>query len=74
MVPGLVDRNGHRNHANGRSTDGWGGVRVKGSSTNEESWLHPHAVEAKNQRNAEIFDLKISNEKHDDPCDEAMEY
>ena len=29
MVPGLANRNGHRNLAAGRNTDGWGGARIK---------------------------------------------
>ena len=29
MVPGLANRNGHRNLAKGRNTAGWGGIRVK---------------------------------------------
>ena len=29
MVPGLANRNGHRNVAAGRNTDGWGGVQIK---------------------------------------------
>ena len=48
MVPGLANRNGHRNLASGRNTEGWGGVRVKSLLVDEVGrWLHEDAVSAK---------------------------
>ena len=35
MVPGLANRNGHRNYTVGRNTSGWGGLRIKNLSFEE---------------------------------------
>ena len=56
MVPGLANRNGHHNHAAGRNTEGWGGVRVKNLLVEETSrWLHPDAISAKAERTASVL-------------------
>ena len=56
MVLGLANRNGHRNAAAGRNTDGWGGVRVKNVLVDEQyRWVHDDAVSAKDSRTAEIL-------------------
>ena len=56
MVPGLANRNGHRNVAAGRNTAGWGGIRIKNLLIAEiRRWLHPDAVSAKNSRTTEII-------------------
>lgn len=57
MVPGLANRNGHRNLVEGRNTEGWGGVRIKNILVAENyRWLHEHAVSAKNSRTLEILE------------------
>ena len=56
MVPGLASRNGHRNHAAGRNTAGWGGVRVKNLLVEEvDRWLHHHAISAKAERTESVL-------------------
>ena len=56
MVPGLVDRNGHRNIAVGRNSAGWGGLRVKNLLVAEVGrWLHADAVSTKNSRTVELL-------------------
>lgn len=56
MVPGLANRNGHRNVAAGRNTAGWGGVRIKNLLVEEVGrWLHADAVSDKNARTTEII-------------------
>ena len=56
MVPGLANRNGHRNVAEGRNTAGWGGVRVKNLLIAEVGrWLHADAVSAKNDQTTDIL-------------------
>ena len=56
MVPGLANRNGHRNIAAGRNRSGWGGVRVKNLLVQEVGrWLHADAVSAKNSRTVELL-------------------
>ena len=48
MIPGLANRRGHRNVAEGRNTAGWGGIRVKKLLIAEVvRWLHADAVSAK---------------------------
>ena len=56
MVPGLANRNGHRNHAAGRNTAGWGGLRVKNLLVEEvDRWLHHHAISAKAERTGSVL-------------------
>ena len=56
MVPGLANRNGHRNHILGRNTEGWGGIRIKNVLVEEVNrWLHRDAVEAKDERTKEVL-------------------
>ena len=56
MVPGLANRNGHRNFASGRNTDSWGGARIKILLIEEVGiWLHEDTASAKNSRTAEIL-------------------
>ena len=48
MVPGLSNRSEHRNHAEGRDKDVWGGVRVRNALEAEVGiWLHRDAEEVK---------------------------
>ena len=62
MVPGLANRNGHRNHAQGRNRAEWGGLRIKNVLVEEvDWWLHPGAVHIEDKRTLEI----ISNPEHD---------
>ena len=68
MVPGLANRNGHRNIAAGRNTAGWGGVRVKNLLVSEVNrWLHADAVSAKNSRTADVI-VRLARE-----CDDASD-
>ena len=56
MVPQLANRSGHRNHAAGRNSTGWGGVRVKNLLVAEIGrWLHADALQAKSERTADII-------------------
>ena len=56
MVPGLANRNGHRNHAAGRNSEGWGGIRVKNLLVEEVNrWLHNHAISAKADRTETVL-------------------
>ena len=56
MVPGLANRNGHRNHIAGRNREGWGGLRVKNLLVEETTrWLHPDAISSKNERTEEVL-------------------
>lgn len=41
MVPGLANRNGHRNHKDGNLQ--WGGKRERSFQTAEDTWLEPGA-------------------------------
>ena len=41
MVPGLANRNGHRNRKEGNLK--WGGKRVKSFEAEEETWLEAGA-------------------------------
>ena len=73
MVPGLANRNGHRNLAEGRNTAGWGGLRIKNLLVAEQGrWLHEDAVSAKNSRTADILaqlaeeEISSDEEKSDD--------
>ena len=62
MVPGLANRNGHRNVSKGSNTDGWGGVRIKNLLIAEVGrWLHADAVSAKNDRTTDII-LQLAEE------------
>ena len=77
MVPGLADRNGHRNIAAGRNTAGWGGTRIKNLLVAEMGrWLHAHAVSLKNSRTASILtqlareDYSSEEEDLDDVSDD----
>ena len=65
MVPGLANRNGHRNHAAGRNTEGWGGVRIKNLLVEEAGrWLHADAVSTKNSRTVDML-VQIAGEDND---------
>ena len=56
MVPQLANRSGHRNHAVGLNSTGWGGVRVKNLLVAEIGrWLHADALQAKSERTADII-------------------
>ena len=71
MVPGLANRNGHRNFAEGRNTAGWGGLRIKNLLVEESGrWLHEDAVSVKNSRTAEILAhaTREQYESSDDEC------
>ena len=77
MVPGLANRNGHRNIAAGRNTSGWGGLRVKNLLVAEkDKWLHTDAVSVKNSRTVEILtrisceDYSSGEEGNDDVSDD----
>ena len=77
MVPGLANRNGHRNIAAGRNTSGWGGLRIKNLLVAEQNrWLHPDAVSVKNSRTVEILtrlsceDYSSGEEGNDDVSDD----
>jgi hypothetical protein len=66
MVPGLANRNDHRNCKEGNST--WGGKRVKLLQNSSETWLEPGArsvMEEKSYlRNQSILSsLQANNEK-----------
>ena len=70
MVPGLANRNGHRNYAVGRNTSGWGGLRIKNLLVEETGrWLHPHAVSAKSSRTNELL---VQLARVDLPSDEEL--
>ena len=65
MVPGLANRNGHRNIAAGRNTSAWGGVRVKNLLVAEVGrWPHEDAVSAKNSRTLDLIE-QIAEESID---------
>ena len=68
MVPGLANRNGHHNHAAGRNTAGWGGVRVKNLLVEEVNrWLHHHAISAKAERtDTVLMNLVAAGEESSD--------
>ena len=72
MVPGLANRNGHRNNAAGRNRSGWGGLRIKNLLAEElDRWLHADAVSAKNSRTDELLltlgeDINLSDEEEPD--------
>ena len=71
MVPGLANRNGHRNVAEGRNTAGWGGVRIKNLLIAEIGrWLHEHAVSAKNSRTRDII-VQLA-EEYNNSSDEEL--
>ena len=77
MVPGLANRNGHRNIAAGRNTSGWGGLRIKNLLVAEQNrLLHPDAVSVKNSRTVEILtrlsceDYSSGEEGNDDVSDD----
>ena len=71
MVPGLANRNGHRNLASGRNTSGWGGSRVKNLLVAElKRWLHTDAVSAKNSRTIEIL-VQIAGEEDSSSGEES---
>ena len=56
MVPQLANRSGHRNHAAGRNSTGWGGVRVKNLLVAEIGrWLHADALQSKSERTVDII-------------------
>ena len=48
MVPGLVNRNGHRKSSEG--TSNWGGARKKSYETQDDAWLEPGAREVFEER------------------------
>ena len=65
MVPGLANRNGHRNLAEGRNTSGWGGARIKNLMVAEVGrWLHADALSTKNSRTTELI-VQIAGESTD---------
>ena len=71
MVPGLANRNGHRNLAAGRNTDGWGGARIKNLLVAEIGrWLHADALSAKNSRTTDLI-VQLANE-YDNLSDEEI--
>ena len=71
MVPGLANRNGHRNFASGRNTEGWGGARVKNLLVEEVGrWLHEDAVRSKNSRTVEIL-AQIAGEQDSSSGEES---
>ena len=71
MVPGLANRNGHRNVAAGRNTAGWGGIRIKNLLIAEiRRWLHADAVSAKNSRTTDII-VQLA-EEYNNSSDEEM--
>lgn len=73
MVPGLANRNGHRNYAAGRNTEGWGGVRIKNLLVEEVGrWLHADAVSTKNSRTADIL-VKLAEEDNDSSDEELSD-
>ena len=58
MVPGLANRRLHRNHAEGRNKDDWGGVRVRNMLVEEVGrWLHRDAEEVKSEQIAELIEF-----------------
>ena len=70
MVPGLANRNGHRNFAAGRNKSGWGGVRVKNLLVAEvDRWLHDDAVSAKSSRTHDLV-VQIAEESIDSSDEE----
>ena len=71
MVRELASRSGHRNHAAGRNTDGWGGVRVKNLLKEEIGrWLHRDALEVKAERTA-VFFQTLQFQENDDASDSS---
>ena len=71
MVPGLANRNGHRNIAAGRNRSGWGGLRIKNLLAEElDRWLHADAISAKNSRTTEVI-VQLTKEC-DNPSDEEV--
>ena len=71
MVPGLANRNGHRNVAAGRNTAGWGGIRIKNLLIAEiRRWLHADAVSAENSRTTEII-VQLA-EEYNNPSGEKV--
>ena len=70
MVKGLANRNGHRNHAEGRNTEGWGGLRIKNLLVEEvDRWLHAHAIEAKTERTQEVLIRLSQNDSDEESSD-----
>ena len=73
MVPELVNRNGHRNVAEGRNTASWGGVWVKNLLIAEVGrWLHADAVSAKNDRTTDIL-VQLAEECNDSSEEEVSD-
>ena len=71
MVPGLANRNGHRDVAEGRNKAGWGGVWIENLLIAEISrWLHADAVSAKNIRTTNIL-VQIA-EEYNNSSDEEL--
>ena len=66
MVPQLANRSGHRIHAAGRNSTGWGGVRVKNLLVVEIGrWLHSDAAQVKSEQTANIIaEIEESENKH----------
>ena len=68
MVPGLANRNGHRNLAAGRNTDGWGGAWIKNLLVAEIGrWLHADALSAKYSGTTDLI-VQLANE-----CDNSSD-
>ena len=58
MIPGLANRSEHRNHAEGRNKEGWGGARVMNVLVEEVGrWLHCDAEDAKSERTTELIEF-----------------
>ena len=64
MVPGLANRNGHKNVAEGRNTSGWGDVRANNILVAEIGrWLHPDVVSVKLSRTTLVLtQLAVSDD------------
>ena len=71
MVPGLENRSGHRNHAEGRNKEGWDGLRVRNLLKEEVvRWLHRDAEEVKLEQNAELIESLLHPRAIEDSSDE----
>ena len=72
-MPGLANRNGHRNVAKGRNKAGWGGVWIKNLLIAEIGrWVHDDAVSAKNSRTTNIL-VQIGEESNNSSDEELSD-